>query len=106
VVELSNNVIEHAYGGRDDGPMWVKLRFDGDGIELEVADCGRPLNPARLEGAETPEVDAERPDALPEGGFGLALVRQLSDRIECRAEHGWNIVRVERALTPSPEEPS
>jgi serine/threonine-protein kinase RsbW len=93
VVELASNAVKHAYGGRTDGPIRVNVTVDDGTATVEVRDAGRALPPHRLADARIPEIPLDRVYDLPEGGFGLGMVRALVDAIEVTLENGWNVLR-------------
>jgi anti-anti-sigma factor len=87
VGEAAANAVEHAYRGREPGPMSVELVRDADGgIEAHVRDEGtwRPV----------PEDKGYR-------GRGLELIRDVSSRM--RLHHGPEGTEVRFRLPPSGE---
>lgn len=78
VDEALANVIRHAYGGRHDCRIELVLRVlhDPAGIEVEVLDRGRTVDPETIRPRELEDV---RP-----GGLGVHLIRSVMD--ECRWE--------------------
>lgn len=69
VSELAANAIEHAYPEGSDGEIRVGAELTGAGLRITVADDGT-WRPAEEDG---PDDD--------EGGFGLAVVRDLCDAL-------------------------
>lgn len=65
VTEAATNVVEHAYTGEQRGAVRVDVRVVGDELEIEVADDGRGMDPARR---------------MEDGGYGLGIIYQLTDR--------------------------
>jgi serine/threonine-protein kinase RsbW len=98
-VEAANNVVEHAYDADCAGPVRIVVRFEEDAVDVEVADLGRGVPPEQLANAALPEIGSELDD-LPEGGFGLALLRALTDEVATGVRDGWNILRFRRSLAP------
>ncbi len=99
LAEVLNNVVEHAYGNRGDG--WIELcaTMLDNGFAFEVVD----------EGAEMPEQELPRGDprllggdlnALPEGGFGWFLIRDLAQDLsyERRNERNYLAFRICRNI--------
>jgi anti-anti-sigma factor len=90
VGEAAANAVEHAYRGRDPGPMSVELARDPDGgIDAHVRDEGswRPI----------PEEKGYR-------GRGLELIRDVSRRM--RLHHGPDGTEVRFTLPPSGHSPT
>lgn len=97
-VEIATNVVLHAYRGRSDAPVRIRVRFLSDRIAVEISDTGESIPRERLTNAELPPIVPELPDDLPERGFGLALVRLLADTVDVRIENGWNVQCFTRRL--------
>jgi serine/threonine-protein kinase RsbW len=72
VTEASNNVVLHAYGAREDGPLEVNVVASDDAIEVTIADQGEGFQPR-------PNTNGEI--SL---GIGLPLIASLSDGFEIR----------------------
>ncbi|MEO0423461.1 MAG: ATP-binding protein [Pseudomonadota bacterium] len=91
VGEALNNVIEHSYGAGTDEPIHVELAFDGDTLELAIEDGGDGMDPTLFEqvpdGFPEPPVD---PTQLPEGGFGLTLIKMACDELTYDRQPGCN----------------
>lgn len=85
LAEVLNNVAEHAYDGAA-GPVAVSLRLRGGSVVARVVDQGRLAPP--MDAASDPD-----PDTLPEGGFGLGLIRALASGIDQRRRMGCNVLR-------------
>jgi serine/threonine-protein kinase RsbW len=99
-VEVTTNAVEHAYHGRSDQPVKIEVAFHDDHVEVAVSDRGSPVPPERLATAELPAIEVERAEHLPEGGFGLALLRMLTDEVSATSRDGWNTLRFVRRLGP------
>jgi serine/threonine-protein kinase RsbW len=79
LVEAVNNAIEHAYANEPGHEVVVALRADDGGVTMTVADRGRAMDSAVLEGPRstvTPTPEGEHA-ALQERGMGLALIKEL-----------------------------
>lgn len=73
VGEAFNNVVEHAYGGRGDGDVTIRIVTNGDLLEVQMTDEGRAF-----EFDDAPEPDLP---ALPESGMGIYIMRELADEV-------------------------
>jgi len=93
MAEVLNNVVEHAYGFAHGQPMEVSIWLRPDGILCEVRDEGVPMPWGRVPAGVMPVVDQDRPATLPEGGFGWALVRDLTQDIQYWREQDQNRLR-------------
>ncbi|MEJ5301193.1 MAG: ATP-binding protein [Thermodesulforhabdaceae bacterium] len=82
------NVVNHAYGGEEPGPVEVRCWEEDESIMLEIRDKGRPFNP----------VDAPDPDLTagvterPIGGLGIFLIKKIADEVKYRREKDENIL--------------
>lgn len=98
LAEILTNCVRHAYGGRPGQPIRVRLVSDGRLARLEVRHRGAPPAPALL-AAPAPASPRSAPlGALPERGWGWAIIRGLGDRIRLASEDGWNLLAVEKRL--------
>jgi len=69
VSEAFNNIVLHAYAGRDDGIIEMNIRTSRDHISIELRDFGDSFDPAKV-----PEPDLDR---LPESGLGIYIIKEL-----------------------------
>ncbi|MDJ1009215.1 MAG: ATP-binding protein [Paracoccaceae bacterium] len=77
VAEALNNVVEHALAGVGEPRFRLGLSHGGRGIYVEICDGGRPMPDGKPPLGAAPVVPAET-EALPEGGFGWFLIRELA----------------------------
>lgn len=89
LAEVMNNIVEHAYASRDDGGIEVVLVHDGFGLRVEITDSGAPMPGGCLPGPRPVTLDVA-PCDLPEGGFGWALIRNLTTELEYQRTDGIN----------------
>lgn len=92
LVETVNNCIEHAYSDvSSEGVIEITYSLSDDCIVIEVMDQGKQFDPAKLENLD--KVDDFDPldfDNLPEGGFGLKVIKSCMDKIDYRRDNGRN----------------
>lgn len=89
LAEALNNIVEHAYEDTQNG--WIKLdcHCQADGLHVTIRDEGREMP----DGA--PPIGKRAPlpqelDAMPEGGFGWFLIRDLSRDVRYHRKDGVN----------------
>jgi serine/threonine-protein kinase RsbW len=73
VGEVCTNAIRHAYAGAPGQPIHVSVERERDEVIVQVEHQGASLDPRRLEHA--------RLGAPAEHGYGLYLIRTLTDRV-------------------------
>lgn len=88
--EVLNNVVEHAYGFEDGNPIEVSIWLKDAGIACEVHDHGAPMPNGVPPAGVTKVIDTSTRDALPEGGFGWAMVRELTQDLQYFRTDGRN----------------
>ncbi len=71
ISEAATNVVNHAYAGREPGPLRVCVELDAEEIEVVVEDQGSGMVP--------------RPDS-PGLGLGMPLIATLADRFDVRTQ--------------------
>lgn len=92
LVEVLNNVIEHAYLSQPEHVIQIELRSLENLLSVRVADAGIALPPGRLGRAALPWVEPNAVDALPEGGFGLGILREVAQEVRYRSQDGTNVL--------------
>lgn len=96
--EVLVNVIHHGYGGEGDAPLEVCLRVDeGRRVHLEFRDHAPPFDPLQ---AEERDPEEERL-----GGWGIPMLKLLSDRVSYARIGDQNVLaltRAERDPEPGP----
>ncbi len=80
VDEACANAIEHAYGGRETGEVEVATRLDPGRFTVIIRHRGTPFDAATYQPPDIRRAAAERW----KGGFGVALMHRLVDRVEYR----------------------
>jgi sigma-B regulation protein RsbU (phosphoserine phosphatase) len=71
VDEACQNIIRHAYRGREDGEIVLEMAREGDELVVSLRDFAPPVDPERV---RPRDLDDLRP-----GGLGTHLIRQLMD---------------------------
>jgi serine/threonine-protein kinase RsbW len=89
LAEVLNNVVEHSYQGAG-GRVDLSLHRVSGGLACRVVDSGAPMPDGRLPPGVMPDPPPDQPQALPEGGFGWALIRTLTSDLRYRREGGRN----------------
>jgi serine/threonine-protein kinase RsbW len=90
VDEACSNVIEHAYGKREDEDIGVAVRLDYGKLTVVVTDRGKSF---RFNGVEMPDMKQYLAE-LRVGGLGIYLMKMLMDEVEYHSESGRNEVRL------------
>ena len=82
VDEACSNSIRHAYEGRKDARLDLRLRSDAEYVEVVLRDLGTPAPADRVARKElrTPSLDSLKP-----GGLGVGLIHAVFDEVEFRA---------------------
>jgi len=87
--EACTNVIEHAYGGEDQGMLYVTWRIEEESFIIEIQDHGRPFDPDIVPEPIIP--NNEQAESGPHedlllqlkvGGLGLYFMRKLMDTVQ------------------------
>jgi serine/threonine-protein kinase RsbW len=72
--EACANAHAHAYEGRTDGRIDLRVEAASDRVRLTIRDYGVPFDPKTY---APPDLKQAR-----EGGYGVYLIRKLMDRVE------------------------
>jgi serine/threonine-protein kinase RsbW len=89
LAEVLNNVVEHAYAGREDGLVDLSVKPGATAVRVSVIDDGKPFPAGAPPQREFPTVEPGNP---PEGGFGWPLIRSLTFSLRYRRAEGRNIL--------------
>lgn len=93
LAEVLNNVVEHAYRDRGRGTAGLEVTVRDHRITCEVTDRGLPMPGGRLPPAKRHDPGALGLEDLPEGGFGWALIRDMTRGLDYTRENGTNRLR-------------
>ena len=77
LAEAFNNIVEHAYEDGAQGHIHLAIRRRSQSLIFELRDTGRPMPNGRVPAGHPPSADVGHFDAMPEGGFGWLLIREL-----------------------------
>jgi serine/threonine-protein kinase RsbW len=77
VDEACSNIIEHAYGSKDNGDITCECNIMEDGLEIILKDNGRPFDPDSI---PEPQIGVPLRD-LKLRGAGLYLIKKLMDDV-------------------------
>ncbi|WP_397542572.1 ATP-binding protein [Roseovarius salis] len=89
LAEVMNNIAEHAYDGSAPGRVRLCASIAQDELRVIVYDSGRPMPSGAMPAGTLPE-SSGRAETLPEGGFGWFLIREQTESLSYRHEHGQN----------------
>lgn len=93
VDEALCNIINHGYGRRDDGRIWLKLwawNAEPPGIRIVIEDLAQQVDPDKI---RSRDLDDIRP-----GGLGVFIIREIMDEVkyEQRSEGGMRLTMAKR----------
>lgn len=99
LAEVLNNIVEHGYAETNGGTITLSMVRDRRGLSCSVSDDGAALPLSCIK--PDPEDEARRPDpnALPEGGFGWFLIRDLAQDLGYHRDRGHNLLAFRLPLT-------
>ena len=92
VDEACQNVIRHAYAGREDGEIVIEIERAGEELVVSLRDFAPPVDPSRV---RPRDLDDLRP-----GGLGTHLIRELMDGadFEPAPPGGGNLLRMRKRI--------
>ena len=94
VDEAVTNVMEHAYGGRTDGRIDIKVHATERVLQIEIRDQGEPFDPNTIQEPNIHTPLSER--AI--GGLGVFFMRKLMDEVEFARDRRGNLTRMTKKL--------
>jgi serine/threonine-protein kinase RsbW len=105
LAEACNNIVEHAYQpprAVEDAMIVLDIAGDPGGLQITLRDKGRAMPDGPLPGRDLPLFDPADPASLPEGGFGWALLREMTRALSISRRNGQNILRFRLLHTDKP----
>ncbi|MGB3314090.1 MAG: ATP-binding protein [Albidovulum sp.] len=91
LAEALNNVVEHGYARLEPGPVDLRIVKSDEALECRIVDAGVPMPGLTLPDIPMQEIPDEI-EALPEGGWGWALIRELTTNLAYQRENERNIL--------------
>ena len=80
LAEALNNVVEHSYGEQAKGNINIHIATDNDNLEVAIEDYGKGMEPEKFNSVKPEfDVDPDDLDSLPEGGFGIKILKAVMD---------------------------
>ena len=77
LAEVLNNIVEHAYPAEKPGKIGLSVRRRNSALMFEITDKGRPMPKGRAPIGNHPMSEFCSDDAMPEGGYGWYLIREI-----------------------------
>lgn len=87
--EACTNIIEHAYGKEDAGPITVTWQKKKGAFIIELRDNGHPFQPEDIPSPSVPD-SPDEVDDLKVGGLGLHFMRTLMDEVSFSFDKNGN----------------
>ena len=103
VVEAVNNAIIHAYDKEAGNKVEVVFNIYPDRLVLDVCDTGKPMQGNLLEQKDilSLEFESDDLDNIPEGGRGLAIMKEIMDSMDYKTEDGKNCLTMTKKIVSS-----
>lgn len=92
LAEALNNIVEHAYPEGASGDIRLVVRRRPTSLMIEIRDKGRPMPKGRAPIGNHPMSEFHHDDAMPEGGYGWFLIRELVRDLVYDRRDGENIL--------------
>ncbi len=98
-VEAVNNCIEHAYEYAKEKPIEVKLTISSEHFTIDIIDEGKAMPAGTLDELSTDfDINPNDIEAIPEGNFGLKLIKTNIDDVSYTSSNGQNILTMKQAF--------
>ena len=89
LAEVLNNIVEHAYADRPNGMIKLTITGQDNGFLFETIDSGVAMPEGQVPLGNRVLLEEDL-NALPEGGFGWFLIRDLARDLQYSRENGKN----------------
>ncbi|MCB9880830.1 MAG: ATP-binding protein [Planctomycetes bacterium] len=94
IQEAISNVLRHGYSAPSVPQVELRLAWDGQSFTIELRDHAAPFDPTAVWALP----DTSDPMAIPEGGYGIGLMREVLDSLEYRYEDGQNVLVLTKSV--------
>lgn len=102
LAEVLNNVVEHGYASLEPGPIDLRIIRTGAGsLDCRIVDAGVPMPGFTLPNSDVRPLPTDI-KALPEGGWGWSMIRELTTDLVYRRENGRNILMFRLLVSDRP----
>lgn len=100
VVEAVTNSIKHAYGNEAGQDVEVVFTLYADRLTIDVCDTGKPLDQNIMNKKNVSSLDVDLDDIanLPEGGRGIAIIKEIMDTVSYKSEKRKNVFTMAKRL--------
>jgi serine/threonine-protein kinase RsbW len=92
LAEALNNIVEHAFGENGGDDITLVIRARSKSLLVELRDKGKPMPRGRAPIGNHPMSDFNQFEALPEGGYGWYLIRELVQDLVYDRKNDENIL--------------
>jgi len=86
--ELLSNIISYAYQDKKEHTVDIKIKLNGERLEIKITDDGFPFNPLVMLPPDT-KLGLEEREL---GGLGIHLVKNIMDEYQYTRLKGENII--------------
>lgn len=92
LAEALNNIEEHAFVGQEPGEIRLSVDVEADRVSIRITDDGRQMPGGQLPQGQMPELAGVPMQDLPEGGFGWALIHELTHELSYARQGEQNLL--------------
>ena len=92
--EATSNVLRHGFGPDEQPDMELVVHINDTHVEIQLRDRAVAFDPTSVWAVP----DTSDPMAIPEGCYGIHMMREVLDEIEYRYEDGQNILVLKKAV--------
>lgn len=90
--EAITNVLRHGYSEDQAPKIELHLKLCEGAFEIELRDWAEPFNPTEVWGAP----DTSDPMAIPEGGYGIHMMREVFDELSYERVDDQNVLKMRK----------
>jgi len=98
VAEGINNVIKHSYANEAGHEVIVTVSLRKDLMMIEISNCGSAMDPRLLKIVTAPSTDNLPIEQLPEGGWGLYIIKSKMDEVTYQDDGQTHILRMVKLM--------
>jgi serine/threonine-protein kinase RsbW len=101
VVEALNNVVEHAYQLQPNHKIKVIFQPSNNHVVIHIIDTGIPVEQGLFSVDDNQQEVKEHSmlEDVPEGGWGLTLIKSIMDEVSYKSENGTNCLTLLKKMS-------
>lgn len=92
IQEAVSNVLRHGYAEGETPKVELGLKLEDGEFVIELRDWAQPFDPTQVWAVP----DTSNPEAIPEGGYGILMMREVLDELQYERVDDQNVLTMRK----------